>query len=568
MTFIFTTNNTRKIKKHASREKLFFRIVEQKTNENITVLNRKIVIIFSFLLVFSLESCVSIDKFNSQINTTRSVKELKSDVDYVQHKLEKLHPDLYHYITKDDFNYKFDSLRSSLTTSMTSNDFYFKISPVIASIKQGHTQISPLTRKLNSTEKKIANHSGTSPLNLFEFELFENKLYIIKNNSKDSTIKSGTEVISVNGVKPQDIINKYVKTFSSDGYNSTFIPRKLAKGFPRYFYLQNGIMDSIYCTISYKDSIRNILLKRLKKPKSPATKKTKEQLIQDKKWQQIESKKRRLLGYDVLLKKYSKQLSFPVKDSSIAIMKISDFTKGNYNQFYKMSFRKLDSLKTKVLIIDLRDNGGGRLLDVYNLYSYLSDSSFHFLDKSEVTSKTSLWHIGFFNGKTLLQQASQIISLPFIVGWDVCTYFMTIKGKDNKYRFSMYESWLRQPNSQRFKGKVYVLINGGCFSATSLLSSNLQGAKRAMFVGMETGGANNGCVAGYMPISTLPKSKLTIKFGLIVCQTDYKSKIDGRGIFPDVEIQPNLADRISGTDPEMKWVLNDIKGIQQQNTNN
>lgn len=525
------------------------------------MINKIKAIRFSLIIAILLQSCASIDKYNSQIDATRSVKELKSDVDYIQRKLQKIHPDLYHYITQKDLNDKFDSLRSSIVSPMTSNDFYFMLSPVIASIKQGHTQTFPLTKKLKSPDKKIAARSGTSPLTQFEFELFDNKLYIVKNNSKDSTIQPGTELISVNGQKPQDIINKYSNTFCSDGYNTTFLPRRLAKGFPRFFYYQNGTVDSIYCQVSYNDSIRYSTLKRLVKPKPSATKKSKEQLAEAKKLQQNEGRKRKLLGYDPLLQKYSKQLSFPVADSSVAIMRISDFTKGDFKQFYKKSFLKLDSLHTKALIIDLRDNTGGRLNEVHNLYSYLADSSYRFIDKSEIASKTGLWNIGFFSRKPLWQRAVQLIGLPYIVGWNLYTYAFTVKGNDHKYRFPLSESRLKQPKAQRFKGKVYVLINGGCFSASSILSSNLQGAKRALFVGQETGGANNGCVAGIMPIRTLPTSKLMVKFGLMTAETPYKPKIDGRGIFPDVEITPTLSDRIDKADPELKWVLNDIKDL-------
>src|SRR5665647_1798558 len=95
---------------------------------------------YCMLLALMLHGCVSVDKFNAQIDKPRSAHDLKQDVDYIQHKLKKLHPDLYHYISKKDLDYKFDSLRSSITTPLTSNDFYFRLSPVIASIRQGHTQ--------------------------------------------------------------------------------------------------------------------------------------------------------------------------------------------------------------------------------------------------------------------------------------------------------------------------------------------------------------------------------------------------------------------------------------------
>jgi C-terminal processing protease CtpA/Prc len=510
-----------------------------------------------------LGGCVTVDKFNARVNVLRNTTDLKSDVDFVQHKLEKLHPDLYLYITKKDLDFKFDSLKSSLTTPMTSKDFYFRLSPVIASIKQGHTQTIPLTKRLKYKERKIVTKNGTSPLDQFDFELFDNKLYIVKNNSTDSTIKTGTEILTVNGIKPVEIITKYSHTFTSDGNNTTFFSRKLGKGFPRYFYYEKGVEDSVICRLNFKDTIRTITLKRPVTTKISGIKKTKEQIEKERVLQKKEKKKRELLGYDPLKRIYSKLLTFPVKDSSVAIMKISDFMKGNYRKFYKKSFQLLDSLHTKTLILDLRDNGGGLVHDINNLYSYLADSSFHLINKPVVTSKTSLWHIGYYNNNPFWVQAIQTLFLPVVAGIDVFTYLKITKNADHTYRYAIRDSRVTHLNPHHFMGKVYVLINGGCFSATCLLSSNLKGSKRAVFVGKETGGAFNGCVAGIMPVRTLPNSKLKVRFGLLEFKTPYNSTIDRRGIFPDKEIIPTLQDRISGNDPELQWVLNDLKGIKQ-----
>jgi len=514
---------------------------------------------YILFIVLFVEGCVSVNKYNSQINNLRNVKDLKSDVEYVEHKLEKLHPDLYHYIPKKDLEYKFDSLKSSLTAPMTSYDFYFKLSPVIASIRQGHTQTIPLIKKLKYHEKKIANSKGTSPLVQFDFELFDNKLYIVKNYSNDSSIKAGTEVLNINGVRPMDIIEKYSRTLTSDGYNTTFIPRRFGKGFSRYLYYEQGIQDSVVCLLNYKDTLRSITLKRPVKIKNSEDKKSKEQLVKDKDIDRKEKQKRKLLGYDPIKKIYSKQLIFPVKDSSIAIFKIMDFMKGNYTKFYKKSFQLLKSVHTKTIIIDLRDNGGGHIREINTLYSYLADTSFRLINKSQVVSKTSLWDFGYYNGKELWEKVIQTIFLPVVLEVDIFTYLKIRKGEDQKYYFALKESKLTHVKSNRFKGKVYVLINGGSFSASSLLSTNLKESGRAFFVGQETGGADNGCVAGIMPLRTLPASKLILRFGLLGCQTPYVSKMDGRGIFPDKEITPTLTDRLNGTDPELDWVLNDVK---------
>jgi C-terminal processing protease CtpA/Prc len=53
------------------------------------------------------------------------------------------------------------------------------------------------------------------------------------------------------------------------------------------------------------------------------------------------------------------------------------------------------------------------------------------------------------------------------------------------------------------------LINGASFSASSIISAKLKYEKRAVIVGEETGGANDGTVAGVNNTVTLPHSKLS-----------------------------------------------------------
>jgi hypothetical protein len=41
----------------------------------------------------------------------------------------------------------------------------------------------------------------------------------------------------------------------------------------------------------------------------------------------------------------------------------------------------------------------------------------------------------------------------------------------------------------------------------------------------------------------------------------YKTPIMGHGIYPDHEITPTLQDKIEGKDPEVQWIINDIKSV-------
>ena len=113
--------------------------------------------------------------------------------------------------------------------------------------------------------------------------------------------------------------------------------------------------------------------------------------------------------------------------------------------------------------------------------------------------------------------------------------------------------------SNHFTGKIYVLINGGSFSASCLLSSTLKANKDITFVGEETGGGFNATVAGLLPVLSLPNSKLPLRLGLMDVKTSNQTDVFGHGIYPDKEIIPTIQDKIDNKDPEMEWILNDIK---------
>ena len=127
-------------------------------------------------------------------------------------------------------------------------------------------------------------------------------------------------------------------------------------------------------------------------------------------------------------------------------------------------------------------------------------------------------------------------------------------------RFLRFNASIKKeaPNELNYKGKIYVLINGNSFSASSLLSTHLKSNKRATFVGEETGGAFNGTVAGIYKTYQLPTSKIKVRMGLMQIEAHQKQSPDGYGIKPDVKIVPTVEDRKMNRDAELEWVLKDI----------
>ncbi len=516
--------------------------------------------LYFITLALLLIQCGSIKKYNAHLNETIAVDKLKKDVDVAQRRLQKMHPNLYDYISKKELDYKFDSIKKTITNPITSFEFYKKISPVFAAVRQGHTYVYRPTKKMTKKETEIATKKGIGPLSQFDFEFFNDKLYVVKNKSYDSSIKVGTEVVSVNAKSPQSLYHEYKPRFTSDGFNTNFKPNFFGRRFNQFFSNENGVLDSITYDFKWNDTLKSKIIKRrivdstaIKKQLSKValTVTEKEKIKAENKYF---NKNQSVLGYDPVSKTYNRNLTFLEKDSSIAVLKIKAFSKGKYKKFYKQAFQRIQNNQSKTLIIDLRNNGGGRLNEIVDLYKYLADSTFVFLDESEVTSRTSIIS-NYFQGGSLFSKIPRILTAPIIVP---IIAVLVHKNKNGKYYLSNKTS-PEKIKETAFKGKLYVLINGGSFSASSVISANLKGEKRAVFVGQETGGAHNGTVAGRMPIIELPNSKIKIRIGLMNTVPLHKSEIFGRGVFPDHEIIPTLSDRINGVDPEMNWVLEDCK---------
>ena len=191
-----------------------------------------------------------------------------------------------------------------------------------------------------------------------------------------------------------------------------------------------------------------------------------------------------------------------------------------------------------------------------NLYAHLTNTKFTVLQPALVTSKTSLFKLGLFRNIPKIAYPFAGIFYPFYMGF---SYFRTTKNSDGNYQYKLVGSREKQNAENYFDGKIYVIINGGSFSASCILSSSLKANPNITFVGEETGGAFNGTVAGLMPIVDLPNSKIPLRLGLMDIKTINQTDVIGRGIFPDFEIPLTVDDKVNNRDPQLDWILNDIK---------
>ena len=517
--------------------------------------------LFSFILFMS---CTSVKTHNAQIIALHSVEDLRTDVDKVYFQLQKNHPRLYQYTPKEVLDFKFDSLKSSMNKPIDSREFYKKLAPVVAHVRQGHVSVGSADIYYTSKELKALKKRKFEFYDL-DYSYVDNKLWVTHTRGDDTTLV-GSEVVKVEDELVDDLIAVYKKRFSSDGYNKTLYNRYIEKVFSTLYYKDKGFKDSLQVTFKVKDSLFSKTFKRVEKEKKKDSIASDTLKIEKKpKLTKLEKKQQRLAarekrkfnknhGFISKDKGYTRTFKFLEADSTIAYMKIASFSNGNYKNFYKESFAKIDSAKTQNLIIDLRDNGGGRISEIDYLYAYLTDKNYKLIEESEVNTRFPLFKYLMSNSSPNMLKVATAVASPFITVHNL----LKTKKRDGKLYYSLRFSKEKKPNPLHYKGNLYVLINGNSFSASSLISTNLQANNRATFIGEETGGAYNGCVAGLYKIYELPTSKIKIRIGLMQIETAYKQDPDGFGIKPDVEILPTIDAINSKKDLEVDWVINHV----------
>lgn len=498
--------------------------------------------LFFFLIVFT--SCVTVEKYNQHLIKPISANKLKEDVDFTYRSLKDNHPNLYGYIPKEKLDFKFDSLKTTINKPLNPSEFYQKLAAVISEVRQGHLNLIIPSKRL--TRKEIKNLEKQKGLfSRYNFILDGDKLYVKDNADKIPNMNVGTEILEINDEKVSTILERYQPFITSDGYNTTYQKYALARRWATYFTVEKGILDSVQLKTKYQNEIKTFYLSREKQTK---TEKKAEKIFTKQKQQQ------KTKDYNPNTKLYNRSLEFKAKDSSIAVMTIKTFSGIKSKRFYKESFQTLKNAKTKFLIIDLRNNLGGSLSEIQDLYRYLGADKYPFINDIEVTSQTSLLRANYFNSIPPLAKPLAAITYPvYAIGSLLSVYK---KGDQFLLRNNLFAAKRSKENA--FHGQLYVLINGSSFSAASIISSKLKGDQRAILVGEETGGGNDGTVAGRYNTIKLPNSKIEFPIGLMKISPNIEFTNSQKGVVPDSIILETPLEILQKKDIVLIWVIDEI----------
>ena len=407
------------------------------------------IIIYAVLVLFLCSTA-----FGQKLSPAQQI----SDFDDLCSKLESVHPDLYLYQSKKEYENNKMKIKASMTDSIKISDFYFKIAPFIANIKDGHSMmLPPITSDFVSYVKKDGK---TMPLRI---KAVENVFVVDYPIVMNSGFNEGDTIFSINGVDSKDILKKAYYLWGSEkdnGIKEAAVNTYLSLLFWHMYRWD----DSYVFMVKHGNTIEKKHLEGV--PQSMAMKVRRERLSKNKP------------------ESFSCKFSSDYTQATLIIRNV--YNEKALKEFCDSVFKEINYRKIPEIIIDMRNNTGGSSQCVERLISYFPHPEYVLYSKSQIKVST---YSKAYNKERHPEIYSQICNIPdgelFVVKESLI--------EDNRKEANLY------------RGKIIVLVNNKTYSGASSFAHVMNK------LGIASVEGETGCPTVYfgnfLPF-TLPNSKI------------------------------------------------------------
>ena len=388
------------------------------------------------LIIFSI---LTISAFG-QINYSYYKKaEVEQDLNFVFEKLINIHP---LFLDKNELIHcqnQFLEIEKSIKDSMTQNEVYLLLAPVLASLNDGHTGvIVPTDQRLEYTK------AGGKSFPFF-VNIVDDSIYISFYCGNDTSLfQSGEQILEINGMNATEMVHHMEPLFS--GELSSIKQKVIANKFRFLIWMLYGFEDNYELVI--KDNQHEI--QRMAIPGV-----TSADFMKNIK--RMPKTNQNYYALDINQRKKT------------AILKIKSFGDlDGFCVFADSAFSKIKENETKNLVIDIRDNSGGRSVVVDSLMNYLTDKTYSQYRKIEIRISPEL-------------KEHYEDRYPDRLDW-INSYSI------DDLVIPELNLQKTQKKETRFNGNLFLLINDATFSAAATFAGIFKELNLGTIIGEETGG--------------------------------------------------------------------------------
>ncbi len=375
-----------------------------------------------------------------QVNYTYfSKSDVEQDLKFAFEKLINIHPLFLDENRTTQYQEQFSKIEETIKDSMTQNEVYLLLAPFFASINDGHTGV------IVPTDQRVEFTKAGGKSFPFFVNIVDDSLYISFYCGNDSTLFLNDEqILKINGIDATEMVYKMEPLIS--GEIKTIKQKEIANKFRFLIWMLYGFTEDYQLVVKNNHhEIQTI--------KVPAV--TSAEFMQN-----IKRMPKTNQSY------YELEIN---QDKNTALMGIKSFGDlEGFCAFADTAFKKIKDNEIENLIIDIRNNGGGRSIVVDSLMNYLTDKSYFQYKKIETRISTELKEY---------YQVRYPDRLEWINSYAINDLAVSESNKTNI-----------QNKVTRFDGNLILLTNSATFSAAATFTGVFKELNLGKIIGEETGG--------------------------------------------------------------------------------
>ena len=407
---------------------------------------------------------------------------LLNDIDSLAVMINDIHPDMFAYLPRHEFEREVARSKQLVQDSMTRLGFSRIIIPLVATLGDGHTAVFFPYDELENTSVKLF------PLTVEVNHRDSSATAITLHGDQQFNIPTESLILNINGKNMKEILGDMLRFVS--GEKTFYRASRLSKRFAPLLFLLYGD-SSFFVEYLHEDKVGQVFVNGIPYPTF------------------------REAGRQIQINRPDHSLLLDA-DKGIAILRFDSFEDFHVlKSFIDSAFRVIHENKTGNLIIDVRRNGGGDSRVADEIFQNISPVPFSQVGKMKEKRSTRLrkyleeQYDYTFNDTARFKQFNE----PPFTGL-----------RDNPYRYS---------------GKTWLLISHYTFSAAADMAWAFKYFGMGNVAGEETGGMAV-CFGAVIP-QKLPHTE--IEFGVpykffcnIGASDDYR-----HGTIPDHEVPEAMA---------------------------
>ena len=449
---------------------------------------------------------------------------MRSDLALLRAAYEAVHPGLRRYLPPDGFAERIEAAQRWADRPRTSGQFFLALARLTAAVRCGHSYPNPSNHSRAARAVLLAGRNRAP----FTFRWIAGRMIVTGARGAATPLPPGTEILALDDVPARRLLAALLPLARADG--SSDAKRVAQMGLDAR---ERYAAFDVYRPLLFPPPLDGIVRARLRAPGGRERVMELPALAAD----EVGAKR----GPDD-----RPAWTFAVRDDGMGLLTMPDWvtyrSEWNWRGFIDEAVDQLIAAKARGLVVDLRGNEGG------------TECGWHLLGRL-IGQPVPL---PGFDRKVRYRALPADLRGPLDT-WDprFRDWGELATGPDDAgfYDLRWGEEELAEvrPHGRRFEGKVAVLIDATCSSATFQFANAVKAARLAPLVGETTGGNRRGINGGAYFFVRLPGSEMEVDLPVIGYFA--RTPQPDAGVVPDRPVAVTAADLAAGVDRPLAAAL-------------